>query len=60
MDLEAANAKYAELHEARPFHSGNFDDWSEKRSASHPYHANDGVRIWVDTTDWNPDDEFLS
>lgn len=60
MDQAAADRKWAALHEKAPWHDGSFTSWVAERSDSHPYHMNDGVRIWVDTTDWNPDDQFLS
>lgn len=60
MDQAAADRKWAALHEKEPWHNGTFDDWAEDRSDSHPYHYSDGVRVWVDKTDWNPDDQFLS
>ena len=59
MALAAADAKYDELHEKRPYHNGTFESWAEKRSASHPFHFRDGVGIWVSRDDLTPEDLFL-
>lgn len=59
MDQAAAERKWNTLHEKAPWHDGTFEDWAPDRSDSHPFHMNDGVQIWVDKTDWNPDDHFL-
>lgn len=59
MELAAAQAKYAEIHEAKPFHDGSFELWSEKRTKSHPYRYDEGVTVWVAETDLNPHDHFL-
>ena len=59
MERSAAQAKYAEMHEALPFHDGTFKSWSKERTASHPYHHSDGVTIWVAESDLTPHDHFL-
>lgn len=59
METAAANARYDELHEDKPYHDGNFGSWSKERSPLHPYHARDGVNIWVHDVDLSPDDRFL-
>lgn len=63
METDAANARYDAKHEKRPFHDGTFPKdphkWAEKRSSRHPYHARDGVSIWVHDVDLSPDDDFL-
>ena len=59
MENEAANWRYDELYGGK-FHDGTFKNWSEKRSASHPYSHRDGVTIWVAPEDLDPDDKFLS
>lgn len=53
METEAAQAKFARLHEKRPWHDGTFTDWAEKPSADHPYHYSYGTRIWVSETDFS-------
>lgn len=58
-EREAAEAKYAALHEKRPYHDGTYESWAEKRTDDHPYHYSDGVTIWVAEQDVNPDDKFL-
>lgn len=60
MALAAAKRTYEALHEKRPFHDGTFRSWREKPTELHPYHYNDGVRIWVSGYDLTPDDDFLS
>lgn len=60
MERAAAQALWASLHEARPYHDGTFTDWAAQRTPSHPYHYNDGITIDVATTDDNPDDAFLT
>ena len=59
MQLAAAMALYADLHEERPYHSGNFDEWSDKRSRDFAFHYSDGVSFYLAETDVNPDDDFL-
>jgi hypothetical protein len=59
MEIEAAQARYADLHEKAPYHDGKFESWAEKRSPDHPYHFNEGVTIWVAQTDLAPHDHFL-
>lgn len=60
MASASANARYDELHEARPYHDGTFSSWSKERGSAHPFHARDGVTIWVHDTDLSPDDDFLN
>ena len=60
MESEAAKAKWAALHEARPWHDGQWRTWAEKRSDSHPYHRDHGLTIGVHDTDLRPDDKFLT
>lgn len=60
MDLAAAERKWASLHEETPFHNGDFTSWSKDRSDSHPYHFQDGVRLWVSDVDYDPDGSWLS
>lgn len=59
MDLAAAERKWAALHDDAQWHDGEFKSWAKERSDSHPYHLNDGVRIWVADVDYSPDDDFL-
>lgn len=59
MELAAANWLYDQRHEAAPYHDGSFEDWAKERSASHPYHYRDGVRLWVSDVDYSPGDAFL-
>ena len=59
MDLAAADRKWAALHEDRPWHDGSFTSWVKERSDSHPFHFQDGVRLWVSDVDYSPDDTFL-
>lgn len=60
METAAANSRYDAKHEKRPYHDGTFKSWAEKRSPGHPYHARDGVTIWVHDEDLSPDDNFLA
>lgn len=60
MELAAANAAYARLHEKEPFHDGSFTSWAGDRSSSHPYHFNDGVSIGVTDHDATPWDKFTT
>lgn len=65
MQSAAANRRYDELHEAKPYHDGTFKTWSEKPVNSygeltHPFHYRDGVSIWASPVDLAPDDDFLS
>lgn len=59
MATKAAAWMYADKHEDAPFHDGTFESWSKDRSASHPFHYGDGVRIWVSREDLTPDDLFI-
>lgn len=59
MELAAAQWRYSQMHEDRPYHDGTFTKWAKERSAKYPYHADDGVTIWVAETDLNPHDHFL-
>lgn len=60
MEREAANAKWARMHEDRPWHNGSWTSWESKPSAGHPYHRDHGLVIGVAVTDLRPDDTFLS
>lgn len=51
METEAARARFARLHEKRPWHDGTFTDWAEEPSGDHPYHYTYGLRIWVTEVD---------
>lgn len=55
----AANARYDQLHEAKPYHDGTFNLWSKDRSPLFPFHYRDGVTIWVSPDDLTPEDDFL-
>ena len=59
MAREAAQAKYARLHDEHQFHDGSFESWTEKPSVSHPYHRDHGVTIWVAGEDLGLGGEFL-
>lgn len=48
------------LHEKAPHHDGTYQSWNEKQSAKHPLHHSDGVTVWVDVVDHDPDDDFMS
>lgn len=60
MELANANARYEALHKDAPYHDGNFESWAKERSVEHPFHYNDGVRIWVSDVDYDPDGSWLS
>lgn len=60
MERDAANAKWAQLHDARPWHDGTFRNWAEKPSDQHPYHRDHGVTIGVAQSDLRPHDLFLT
>jgi hypothetical protein len=55
----AAERRYAQIHEDRPFHDGTEKRWSKTSGPSFPYHFQDGVTIYVSETDLNPKDKFL-
>lgn len=63
MAKAAADWKYDQLHEERPFHDGSFEKsklWTKERTEATPFHYKDGVTILVSTTDLTPDSDFLS
>lgn len=60
MEREAANAKYARLHEKAEWHDGTFKNWAAKPSAEFPYKYDWGVTIGVSETDLRPTDAFLT
>lgn len=60
MEREGAQAAYAELHKDRPYHNGKFTSWAADRSASHPYHFTDGVKIGVAAEDLASWDKFTT
>lgn len=49
-----------DLHEALPYHDGQYRNWGKERTASTPYRYDDGVTIWVANYDVDPDDKFLT
>lgn len=59
MNKTSAEARYRAKHEDLPFHDGRFGSWSAKRGSRTPFHAFDGVAIWVADVDYSPDDSFL-
>lgn len=64
MQLEAAKARYAELHAEAPYHNGrmvdgHFVDWSKERTENYPYHWADGASIWLAPTDLGLGGDFL-
>jgi hypothetical protein len=60
MEKQAADAAYAKLHEAQPYHDGTFTSWSKDRGPGYPYHFNDGVSIGVADYDVTPHDTFTT
>lgn len=60
MELEAATRKWHELHKEDVFHDGTRRSWRTERSDSHPYHYNDGVRLWASEVDYDPEGTWLS
>lgn len=60
MEVQAANRRYDELHEDRPYHDGSFTRWAKEPSRQTPYHYRDGVSVWVAPVDLSPDDNFLT
>lgn len=60
MERAAAQRRWDQLHDARPYHDGTFTSWAKESDPEHPYHYNDGVTIWVNDVDLSPDDEFLA
>ena len=59
MERAAAERQYARLHEDAPWHDGTFTSWRKEPSASHPYHFQDGVTVFISTVDLAPGDNFL-
>lgn len=59
METAAAKARYDQRHKDKPYHDGTFKSWSKERGAHHPYHASEGVQIWVDDVDHTPDDDLF-
>lgn len=60
MEAAAANRRYDQLHEEKPYHDGTFGRWSKEPTPGTPYHYKDGVTIWVAQEDYSPEDDFLS
>ncbi len=60
MELAAARAMYAALHDDLSYHDGSFRAWSKERSPAYPYHYDDGVRIVLAETDVRPWDHFTT
>lgn len=55
----AAQREWHEMHpKGKKFHNGDRTSWSDEASESHPYFYEDGVRIWVADTDFDPDDSW--
>lgn len=60
MQKRAAERRWEQLHEKRPYHDGTFSHWSENLDRDHPFHFSDGFSVWVtDGVDPSPDDRFL-
>lgn len=63
MELEAAEARYAERHKDLQYHDGTFptdlSKWAKERSDTHPYRYDAGVVIFVADTDLEPHNHFL-
>lgn len=59
MQLAAAMALYAQMHETRPYHSGDFKSWAKERSRDYPFRYDDGVSFYLSETEVNPDDDWL-
>lgn len=58
MEADAANWRWDELYGDK-FHNGSFQNWSDKRSDSHPYSHRAGVKIWVTPEDIGLGGDFL-
>lgn len=59
MQEAAAQRRYREIHQDRPYHDGTFTNWTAEPTTGTPYHYLDGVEIYVAEVDINPGDEFL-
>lgn len=59
MQLKAANRMYEKLHEDAPWHDGKFRIWAKEFSPVTPFHAWDGVTIWLSETELDPESDFL-
>lgn len=59
MALASAQARWDAKHADLPFHDGTFTVWSADRGEQTPFRYSEGVRLWVATSDVQPDDEFL-
>lgn len=55
MLANGAARRWALKHKDKPFHDGDFQSWAKEPSNSHPYHFEDGVRVWVSRDDPGPD-----
>ncbi|RNL66239.1 hypothetical protein EFK50_01025 [Nocardioides marmoriginsengisoli] len=60
MNEAAAKRRYEALHKERPFHNGDFRNWSAEATPATPFHYLDGVDISVAEVDLNPTDDFLN
>lgn len=60
MERAAAERAFDKLHEDAPFHDGSFASWAKEWSEEYPYHAKDGMTVYVADTDVNPGDLFTA
>lgn len=60
MQLEAAKSMYGDLHQERPFHSGDMTQWARTRSPEFPFHWSDGASIFISPTDHGFGGDFLT
>lgn len=60
MEKAAAERLYTQLHEDKPYHDGTWQSWAKEPSRTHPFHASDGVTIWVAPVDLQPGDKFTT
>lgn len=60
MEREAANARYARLHDDRKWHDGSFTQWAKEPSREFPYRFDFGVTVGVADTDLRPHDLFTT
>lgn len=57
--VAVANWMYDEKHKGAQYHDGTFTSWVQERSSTHPFHARDGVHIWVSKYDLTPESDFI-
>lgn len=59
MARAAVQRAFDRKHEEKPYHNGAFEDWRAEPDATHLWHYQDGVTLWLSPYDLTPDDDWL-